>query len=149
LFTRGLLFTRVCGLCCPCPVPLTHTRPRSPQTTYESGKASVCATGPQTLGGLGEGISLYFYILRYLLIYFLLATLLVVPHMLLSFNGDALVAKDRDPAQLIRFTSINHADVQEIYKEDRYVAHSHRHRRTSRFRTFASRLFLAAETRRC
>jgi hypothetical protein len=87
------------------------------QNTYESGAASFCSTGPKALGGLGEGISLYFYILRYLTVFFLLASILATPHMLISYNGGALEANDRDPAGLIQFTSINHADVRDIYDE--------------------------------
>ncbi|GMH46365.1 hypothetical protein TrRE_jg6856, partial [Triparma retinervis] len=78
---------------------------------FESGKASIFGTGPKQLGGLGEGISLYFYILKFLSIYFFVASVLAVPHMLLSFSGEALdeqVVGQTSP--LIKFTAINHAD---------------------------------------
>jgi len=87
-------------------------------TTFESGKASICSTGPKQLGGLGEGISLYFYILRYLSCYFFLATILATPHMILALSGNAVVEQYVDPFQLIRLTAINHADVAVIYEEE-------------------------------
>ena len=87
-------------------------------TTFEGAKASVCRTGPKQLGGLGEGISLYFYILRYLACYFFFATILATPHMILSFSGGAVVDQFVDPFQLIKFTAINHADVGLIYAEE-------------------------------
>ena len=54
-----------------------EARQHKASTTYEGGKASCCGTGPKSLGGLGEGISLYFYILRYLSIYFFIGESMV------------------------------------------------------------------------
>jgi len=88
-------------------------------SVYESGKASVWGTGPKQLGGLGEGISLYFYILKFLSLYFFVASVLAIPHMLFSWSGNALdeqVVGQTSP--LIKLTAINHADPALLEKEE-------------------------------
>ncbi|GMH90450.1 hypothetical protein TL16_g11773 [Triparma laevis f. inornata] len=78
---------------------------------YENGKASVCSTGPKQLGGLGEGISLYFYILKYLSVYFFIASIIAVPHLVISFGGNAITDNNIGTASpLVKFSAINHAD---------------------------------------
>ncbi|GMI01404.1 hypothetical protein TrVE_jg10724 [Triparma verrucosa] len=88
---------------------------------YESGKAPVCGTGPKQLGGLGEGISLYFYILKYLSIYFFIASIVALPHLIISFGGNAITENNIGTASpLVKFSAINHADAALLtkYEED-------------------------------
>ena len=86
---------------------------------FENGKASVSTTGPKQLGALGEGISLYFYILKYLTYYFAFATILALPHMMVAYSGNA-ISEDvlGQTTPLIKLTAINHADPALIEADD-------------------------------
>jgi hypothetical protein len=67
-------------------------------------QASFCSVGLLDLSSMGVGISLYFRLIKYLGVFFLLATLCSFPAMLVMSSGDRVSEDDADALGLVRLT---------------------------------------------
>ena len=54
---------------------------------FAGGKAGWCRTGDRELGSLGDGIVLYFQLLRAMAVVFTIMTLISIPQLVLNASG--------------------------------------------------------------
>lgn len=75
---------------------------------FVKGHASFTHTFTADLTDLGEGVKLYFVWLKYMLWFTLLASLLSIPHLMMSFYGEGFYFDDLDPMKTGTLTAGNH-----------------------------------------
>ena len=64
---------------------------------FESGQASLCGTTLAQLSSMGVAVSLHFHLLRELGFFFLIATFITLPSMLMNKAGERVTDESQDP----------------------------------------------------
>jgi hypothetical protein len=72
------------------------------------GKMDVWRTGPQNLLFLGPGITLYFYFVKAMAIFCVLASILHIPHLVISYSGGMLEAFQISEGSAAYFMAASH-----------------------------------------
>lgn len=87
-------------------VKISQTRRR--RALVNHGKMDVWQTGPENLLFLGPGITLYFYFVKAMAIFCVLASILHIPHLIISYSGGMLEAYQIAEGSAAYFMAASH-----------------------------------------